>query len=233
LTKHSAATIVLAAAAFLLAVAVPALLRTTPLVSFMTEQTWLPHFLVKTSLVVLALAFMLAVGGDRRTWGFSRPRTLDLPAIAAAAVVGAATTGLIILTPAEGMRWIMRDLGLAGLVVWIWFYSSVTEEVFVRGWFQSALARGGMTRGGRVAASALFFGAMHLSLLLTDTDGLTVAIIVAATTLLGVVVAISRERSGSVVPPILAHAAFNVGAALGGIVTTVTIHGITGRFPEQ
>jgi membrane protease YdiL (CAAX protease family) len=224
----------LAVALFVAAVLAPRLLGLTPFAAVMATYTWIPHFVVKTSLVGLGLAMMLVSGGTLSDWGFRKPFTIDPGSIALGALLGALATISILLTPAKGLPWLVRDLGLTGIVIWIWFYSSVTEEIFVRGWFQGALARDTpLTRRARVVWSGVFFGGMHLTLLLTGADWMTVAILLAATTLLGLVTARSRERSGSLLPPILAHIAFNVASAVAGVVTAIVIYATTGRLPAQ
>src|SRR5205809_388383 len=79
--------------------------------------------------------------------------------------------------------------GLPGIVLWIWVISSVVEELFCRGWFQTLV--GGSTRAA-VLWSAALFGVMHLVLLFGDIEIAAVAVIVLSVTALGYVCATAR-----------------------------------------
>ena len=106
------------------------------------------------------------------------------------------------------------------LVLFVWVYASVCEEVLTRGLLQSLVA--GRSRAEEVSTrfsmpvlvSALFFGAMHL-VLLESMGPYAVAPIVLAT-LLGYLAARYRESTGSLIPAVIVHALFNVGGMLPG-----------------
>jgi len=77
-------------------------------------------------------------------------------------------------------------------------------------------------RIGRAALiSAAFFAAMHLVLLLSHTDAVTVVIILLFTFSVGLLAAHQRERTGSLVPAIGVHMLANVGGVFGGIVYAI------------
>ena len=215
----------LAWALFVLAVSAPAALAAA-LPETLARRPWLDHAVTKTVLVALAFALMAASRRPLADHGFRRasdPRWLR--SAMRGGLLGAVTTAALILAPTEGMTWI-RDLGVGGIVLWIWLHSTVTEEVFVRGWFQSAIP------GPRATLwSAALFGSMHLLILRQGADWITVGIIVPATTLLGLLCAQDRERSGSLGPPIITHCAFNVGGFLAGVAITIAVAVATGKPP--
>ena len=138
---------------------------------------------------------------------------------------GLLATILVLVTPALGMSALFEGFGFLGMVLSVWLYSSVTEEIFTRGWYQGAVTPPdeAPAASGRAAvvSSAILFGSMHLSLVWMGADPWTVAIIVAGTTLLGLAAAIARHQSASLVPPILVHVLFNVGGFVAGVVHTV------------
>jgi membrane protease YdiL (CAAX protease family) len=78
----------------------------------------------------------------------------------------------------------------------------------------------------------LFFGAMHLVLLLAGADIQTTAIIVIFTFSLGLLAGHQRAKSGSLIPAIVLHALANVGGILGGIVYVLITIVTTGKLPE-
>ena len=186
---------------------------------------------LKSALLIASLALMWLVSRPRRVWGLAAPHswlTSTLAPIVGGGVLGAATTAVILgfgFPPMAGMR----EMGLLRTIPIVWFGSTIAEEVFVRGliqgWMQpiecadGALPLRGST--ARILASGLLFGALHLSLFFSGNDSRTAATIVVATTLLGLVCAWSRERSGSLAGPLLSHFAFNACGLIGGIAVLV------------
>ncbi len=193
---------------------------------------------LKTLLVLFVLAAVLL--DRRRTWadyGF-RGAARPVPwwaVIGVGLLLGGAATTMVLLTPAKGMTF-LRQFGFVGMVLVIWLYSSLTEEIFVRGWFQTVADAGqkvkllSWTLSGAVLASALFFGSMHLTLLLKGGDVLTAVIIVSATTLLGLAAAIFRERYQGLLPAFVTHVAFNVGGMAAGIAVNIIALATTGKI---
>lgn len=184
------------------------------------------QLVLKGSMIALSFGLMLLIGRGRRVWGFGAPRSWIegtlFPTIAGG-LLGAVCSGLILglgLPPMAGVS----EMGLVNVILVVWFGSTISEEIFVRGlvqgWMQplEGEAKGSGFSGpvARVIASGALFGALHLSLFLTSNDPRTSWMIVGATTLLGLVCAWSRERSKSLVGPLLAHFAFNVCGVIGG-----------------
>jgi membrane protease YdiL (CAAX protease family) len=105
------------------------------------------------------------------------------------------------------------------IIVFVWVYASICEELLTRGLLQTLL--GGNSRDGAgaprklsmpVIVSALFFGAMHL--VLVKSMGLAAVPVILLTVFLGLVAARYRERTGSLLPAIIVHALFNIGGTL-------------------
>ena len=198
------------------------------------------QIIIKSAMLVLSVALMFLISRPRQVWGLAAPSAPGdwligtLVPAAIGGVLGAVATATILglgFTPMSGLR----EMGLLRMIAIVWFGSTIAEEVFVRGliqgWMQppipgpadgaghaapTPVGSGSGGSGGRVIASGLLFGAMHASLFLNN-DARTAATIVMATTLLGLVCAWSRELTGSLVGPLLAHFAFNVCSIIGGI----------------
>jgi len=206
------------------------------------HSTWKTQFVIKTGMILIALVGIAIVGCGFRGAGFRRAAEKGWAwrAILLGASLGGMVTLVIFFTPAQGMTF-LRQLGLGGLVLWIWFYSSVAEEIFVRGRFQTALASNGTTTvtvfgkkvTSSVLASGLLFGTLHLSLIFHGVDWWTVAIVFLGTSLLGLIAAHLRERYESLLPAIFAHVAFNVGGTLVGIIVAILTMVMTGKLPTH
>ncbi len=105
------------------------------------------------------------------------------------------------------------------VVVFIWLYSSICEEILTRGLLQTLLQRaaaagtpGRWQRNAPLILSGLFFGAMHL--FLVRLMGASALLIVAFATYLGLVAAHYRQKTGSLAPAILLHMLFNIAGSL-------------------
>ena len=112
-------------------------------------------------------------------------------------------------------------LGMTNLqvVVFVWFYASICEEVLTRGLLQTLLERSARVENTLrrwlnlpVVVSGLFFGAMHLILL--RSMGAQALLVVAFATYVGLVAAHYRQKTGSLAPPILLHMLFNIAGSL-------------------
>jgi membrane protease YdiL (CAAX protease family) len=105
------------------------------------------------------------------------------------------------------------------LVVFVWVYASISEELLTRGLLQTLLS--GNSRDGApaprrlsmpVLVSALFFGSMHI--VLVKSMGPAAVPVILLAVFLGLIAARYREKTGSLLPAIIVHALFNIGGML-------------------
>ena len=193
----------------------------------------------KTILVIAALLLMLADRRRLHDFGFraSRSSWLDwLIALALGGLCGVVGSAAVILSPGKGMTFV-QEYAFWQLIVGVWLVSSIAEEIFNRGLVQTWMTEGGKIRigrlriTGRVIASGLLFGSLHVSIFFHGVDAWTVCCIVAFTTSLGLVAAYYMEKTGSLLLPIAIHIAGNIGGFIGGVLTMILIMLITGSPP--
>jgi membrane protease YdiL (CAAX protease family) len=199
--------------------------------------------------LVLALSAIGILGKGRFSdYGFRLPRTTGfslwvlgnwvLLALAAMGM-GAVATLAVSLLGGDGNP-VVKQLSFPQVVLFIWVFSSIIEEIFTRGFIQGHLSpldqivvRVLLFRVSLpTLIGALFFGAMHSVLLLSGADMLTTAIIVIFTFSLGLLAGHQREKSGSLIPAIMLHALANMGAVLGGILFVLITVMTTGKLPQ-
>ena len=138
-----------------------------------------------------------------------------LLALAAGTVVGLLAAAL------GGQAGDLRLLELEKFPIWrtavlFWLGAAIQEELLFRGLLQSVVARAlgssaalpGAVPSAPAALVALLFGALHLP------AGLLGALVAL---LLGILAGELRAHAGSVIPAIIAHAACNCAATLGGL----------------
>jgi membrane protease YdiL (CAAX protease family) len=185
------------------------------------KSSFLPgSFVTHSVMLVFSLAIMWVIprvsfpdfGFATRTYRF-KPTILlwVLPTGLLSSLAILASGGAKAPGPAAGMSQLQ-------LVIFVWIYASVCEEVLTRGLLQTLVTgkSPGVERARRlstpVLVSGLFFGAMHLVLIPSMGPAAAAPILLA--TLLGFVAAHYREATGSLLPAILVHALFNAGGML-------------------
>lgn len=116
----------------------------------------------------------------------------------------------------------VASFSLLEKIIYIWFWASICEEILTRGLIQgflSPLKHIGIKIFKNfislpVMVGALFFGAMHLMLLTLGVDIFTVLNIVVFAIILGLIAGYQTERTNSLIPAIIVHFCFNVGASI-------------------
>ena len=205
--------------------------------SVTTRYPWSSQAVQQGLMTLVALVAMRASGRRLAEFGFRRPEPATGRFVLWGLVLGMTSAGIMMGLGLTGMRARLATYGLPGMVLWIWLVSSVVEEIFVRGWFQSLVAGAAEDdpRGERARAavfwSAALFGTMHLFLLFGGVGIATVAVIVPSVTALGLVCATARARTGSLRPAIAAHVAFNVGGFVAGVIYGIAYRVTTGQLP--
>jgi membrane protease YdiL (CAAX protease family) len=113
----------------------------------------------------------------------------------------------------DGVKYPILRLALS-----IWILASVSEEVFARGLFQGflqPLSLTGLKVGTKfislpVILSAVLFMLMHVFLIFEGLDVNLFYSILVSTFVLGIVAGYYREKTGSLIPAILAHMLANI-----------------------
>jgi membrane protease YdiL (CAAX protease family) len=205
--------------------------------SVATHYPWLRQAVTQGLMAVVALGAMAELGRPFGEFGFRRPAPAKGHFMLWGLALGIASTGVMLALGLRGMGARLAAYGLPGMVLWIWLISSIVEEVFCRGWFQSLVAGVGesdphseRTRAAVIWSAALF-GTMHLSLLFAGVEIAAVVVIVLSVTALGYVCSAARARTGSLRPAIAAHVMFNVGGFLAGVICAIAYCAATGRLP--
>lgn len=118
-----------------------------------------------------------------------------------------------------------------GIILTVWIYASICEEVFTRGLLQSWLSSltqyrvrlGRWSVSTPVLTSALFFAGMH-GVLWPKLGPVTLVVILLAG-VLGAIAGLYREKTGSLIPAILIHSFFDIGGTLPPWVSIWLHHG--------
>ncbi len=181
--------------------------------------------------LLLSLLAIVILGKARiRDYGICLPRGKSqwILIAASAPFLGIAATIAVLGFGGSGNE-IVKQLSFPQVILFVWVLSSIIEEVFTRGFLLGHLSAlsGKYARflffriEWPVLISALFFGCMHLVLLISGTDVTTTVIVILFTFSLGLLAGYLRSVTGSLIPAIAAHLLANVGGFIGGVIYTV------------
>jgi len=186
----------------------------------------------KTILALISI-FIIAIipGKDLKSFGFCLPKRLNYLKLVGITFV--VTLGSIFLFAPLYMGFLSHvfQVKMSGgfnfgssiwvMIIGIWFWSSVTEEIFGRGMVQSLLQDLTKIRflglSLPVWISAILFGAGHLTVFRLSSSPFFVMFIVSNATIMGLLAAYYREKSGSIIPAIIVHILANVFGSLPSI----------------
>lgn len=192
------------------------------------ETAWI------TATIQLTLLFIISAGliaifskGDIKRFGlrFALPgdyRALLWP-IGLGVVLGLVSSTLLSLLPDDFVH-PAAEMTTVQMVLIIWIFAPIAEEVFVRGLLQGMLERLNPNGAVRplfsvpVLYGAFLFGLMHLVMLLNGAGwGYTLIICLFAFSV-GLLAGYWRAKTGGLLPAILAHSFANVGGSIGAVV---------------
>jgi membrane protease YdiL (CAAX protease family) len=208
------------------------------LVQAQVQSPAVAQMALKFALIVVALGGWALTGRRFRAMGWKAPawQRRDWACFVAAAIAMMAATIVMVFL---GTRHpIVSKFSFPQIVGIIWILSSVSEEIYVRGFVQSWIDDGSDPQPGgwrlspAVIASAGLFAAMHVPLMWSPAGfagGLT---IVLAMVVVGWACAALRERTGSLWPAIACHVVANMASIPGGITAVILYRLILGRMPD-
>ena len=173
----------------------------------------------------LSVVAMMSLGEGRwNEFGFKKSTGSWWKFTLYALLIGAFSVLAVKFSPGKGMEGALKGIKPGQLLLLV-IVASAVEELFIRGWLQGFLwplqtrtvNLGLVVFSVPVLTGALAFGAMHLPMGLS-IDLWTTGIVIVFTTSLGLLAGIIRERTGSLLPSIATHLAYNAGGVLGGLI---------------
>lgn len=240
-SNHSrvAAALAVSVGVFIVAVVLPKFILSSPVPKIMTTQGLE---------LLLALAAIAVLGkGKFADYGFCLPEA-DRSApggkvryglsVLVALLLGALATTAVLALGGNGNP-VARQLSIPQMMLFVWVFSSIIEEVFTRGFLQGHLSvlsgkhvqPFGLRIELPVLISALFFACMHLILPFTGADATTTVVTFLFTLSIGFLAGHLRAKTGSLLPAIGAHMLANIGGMIGGILYNIAGLIITGKLP--
>ncbi len=193
--------------------------QTSPAEQADSDQ-WLSTILFQGFILMFSVILMLLLGkGKLSPFGFTAGTGIPYLRIALIVLALEFFTSLaMVFLPVEGPGHFADTFTFPQIVVGIWLLASTSEEVFTRGLIQSflnPLKRLGFSIksifiSAPVLFSALLFMAIHIPLLIMGMDVLLGVQILFSTFVLGMIAGYYREKTGSLIPAVLAHMSANI-----------------------
>jgi membrane protease YdiL (CAAX protease family) len=178
-------------------------------------------FVTHSVMLALSLVIMRFLPQGRLAdFGFTRGTYRFKPSILLWALPMAVLSLLSMLAPEMGgSPEVLGARSELQVVLFVWIYASICEEVLTRGLLQTLVSRGRAEIGQAnfsmpVVLSGVFFGSMHLVLL--DSMGPAAIVPIVLATMLGLLAARYRQITGSLIPAVIVHVLFNIGGMLPG-----------------
>lgn len=183
----------------------------------------------KFLVLLLTIAVILVVNkGNLTNYGFRKATNINYfkftlrvtGIILAAQIIGAVLFMGILnhIFPTGNSTGFPETKSLLERILTVWIWSSLCEEVLVRGFVQSFIQHLKHLKLFRlslpVIISGLFFGTIHLSLFKAGMGLWFVLFIVFNTTIIGLTAAYYREKTDSLIPAFWAHFIANVVGSL-------------------
>ncbi|MBI9067971.1 MAG: CPBP family intramembrane metalloprotease [Salinivirgaceae bacterium] len=194
------------------------------------------NVLFKLFILLYSLGSILLLNkGNLKGYGFSIPKKVKyfkLLLQTAGLTIGSLLVGGIVfiflmntLFPTGNVQGFQKPSSLIQLILVVWIWSSLCEEVLVRGLIQGFIQNITKKKIAKLSipilVSGLFFGAMHSMLFFSGMSLWFVCHIVFFATVLGTFAAYQREKTGSILPAFYVHFVGNVVGAIPMIVMLI------------
>ena len=180
---------------------------------------WLGPLYMHTTMLVMSVLLMLALSkGKIRSYGFRWIRASDLkPVVMLSFGIGTVGALILALLPSQEAA-TFEEFTFLQVVVFIWFYASICEEVLTRGLIQGYLApftnhcfrMFKLRLSLPVIVGALFFSLIHIMPLGASLGIYKLLFFLLFAAILGVIAGYYREKTGSLVPAVIVHMMFNI-----------------------
>jgi membrane protease YdiL (CAAX protease family) len=178
-------------------------------------------FITHSSMLLMSLVLILIINRWRlKNYGFKLPKNSNWRMVTLLGLAGGVVASITLsLMPGENLP---ANGRFVEMVVFIWIYASISEEVLFRGLIQGYLQplHGysfklfGKSISLPVFVCAVLFGSIHFNPLIAAMGSARMLTIVFFAFILGIIAGYYRERTGSLIQPILVHALFNIGGTL-------------------
>ncbi|TFF92005.1 CPBP family intramembrane metalloprotease [Candidatus Thorarchaeota archaeon] len=176
-------------------------------------------FLTHTGMLTLSTILIWLLTKDNVShYGFRRPFDCDWTRVILLSIVTGLLVASIRTAVMGGEDGTIEDYFGIQIIIGVWAYASIAEEFLTRGLIQGylePLTEPDVTSSENrisipVLVGALFFALMHFAMVTLGLSITSVVATVVSAFFMGIIAGHYREKTGSLVPPILVHMLFNI-----------------------
>lgn len=184
------------------------------------RSVWVTPFMYHTFIIIISFLFMLLFSKGRlKTYGFAKCKPFPIISLIINGLLIGFVGGFLIYYFNKEELGFIPFYRLWEKIVFIWVFSSISEEILVSGLVQSYMmdAKKFFIRifdlkiSLPVVLSAIVFAAMYFPMFLYGMDLVPKLLISLVLFVLGISKAYFREKSESIATPILLHFIYNFG----------------------
>jgi membrane protease YdiL (CAAX protease family) len=187
------------------------------------KYPWLMGFIPHTSMLLISTLILFIVGkGNLGQYGYKLPVNFKLLQVIILPLTLGVIANIILSFMPTHESFTLKDYSFGHIVIFIWIYASICEEIYTRGLIQGylkPLADRAMTimkirLSLPIIIGAAYFSLIHLMAFATTLNLITMIVFLIIAFILGLIAGYQLEKTGSLIPAIIVHMMFNISGSL-------------------
>jgi len=187
------------------------------------EHPWLMGFIPHTSMLLISTLILFIIGkGKLGQYGYKLPDNFNFSQIVILPLAVGVIANIILTFMPDHESIMPEGYSFGHIMVFIWLYASICEEIYARGLIQGylkplvnhALVIFKIRLSLPVLSGAAFFSLIHLMAFAATLNPLTLIVFLVIAFILGLIAGYQLEKTGSLIPAVIVHMIFNISGSL-------------------
>ena len=187
------------------------------------KYPWLMGFIPHTSMLLISTLILLIIGkGNLGQYGYKLPVNFKLLQVVILPLALGIISNIVLSSMPSHESFTPKEYSFSHIVIFIWLYASICEEIYTRGLIQGylePLAGGAITimkirLSLPIIIGALHFSLIHLMAFAATLNPLTMVVFLIVAFILGLIAGYQLEKTGSLIPAMIVHMMFNISGSL-------------------
>lgn len=210
--------------AIIILIVASAFMMSLPNASQLLEKyPWLMGFIPHTSMLVISTLILLILGrGKLGQYGYKLPTNFSFPQIVILPLIVGIIANVILSFLPSTESFMPEGYSFGHIVLFIWLYASICEEIYTRGLIQGylkplanhAIVVFKIRLSLPVIIGAAYFSLIHLMAFAASLNPITLIVFLIIAFVLGMIAGYQLEKTGSLIPAIIVHMMFNISGSL-------------------
>jgi membrane protease YdiL (CAAX protease family) len=187
------------------------------------EYPWLMGFIPHTSMLIISTLILFILGkGKLGQYGYKLPVNFSFSQIVILPLAVGVIANVILTFMPTAESFAPEGYTFGHIVVFIWLYASICEEIYTRGLIQGylkpladhALTVFKIRLSLPVIIAAAFFSLIHLMAFATTLNPFALVVFLIIAFILGLIAGYQLEKTGSLLPAVIVHMMFNISGSV-------------------